>query len=101
MTRPKKSAEKVPDVDWEGEHFTYRSIWHAANVLREAREKDQANGFWSLMGATLLAYTAFEGFLNHGALGFMVWRTASRGRGGCAVRGVASNRNHEPAHASR
>ena len=71
-------------MDWEGEHFTYRSIWHAANVLREAREKDQANGFWSLMGATLLAYTAFEGFLNHGALGFMVWRTASRGRGGSA-----------------
>jgi hypothetical protein len=51
-------------VDYESEHLTFRSLWHAARVLREAGEQDDAQGFWSLMAATLMAYTAYEGFTN-------------------------------------
>ena len=51
-------------VDWEGEHITFRSIWHAATVLRHAGEKDEAEGFWSLMAAAVLLHAAYEGFLN-------------------------------------
>lgn len=64
MKRP-GTDERATEVDWESEHFTYRSIWHAASVLRQAGEKDETNGFWSLVAATVLAYTAYEGFLNH------------------------------------
>ena len=56
--------DAVAEVDWESEHITYRSIWHAAQVLREAGEKNQSNGFWSLMAATVLVSTAYEGFAN-------------------------------------
>ena len=54
----------VDQVDYESQHFTYRSIWHAAQVLRDAGERDEAQGFWSLMAATILVHTAYEGFLN-------------------------------------
>ncbi len=59
-----KANDPGVQVDWESEHITYRSIWHAAQVLRGAGEKDQSNGFWSLMAATILVYTAYEGFAN-------------------------------------
>ena len=65
MPPRKKATEPVHQVDWESEHFTFRSIWHAANVLRQAGEKDEEQGFWPLMGSLVLAYTAYEGFLNH------------------------------------
>src|SRR4051812_8110078 len=65
MTGAEPPDSPVTEVDWHSEHFTYRSIWHAAIVLREAAEKDERNGFWSLLGATVLVHTAFEGFLNH------------------------------------
>jgi hypothetical protein len=51
-------------VDYESEHLTFRSLWHAARVLREAGEKNDSQGFWSLMAATLMTYTAYEGFTN-------------------------------------
>ena len=49
---------------YRSEHYTYRSLWSAAERLRELGETDDANGFWSLLAATLLAFTAFEGFVN-------------------------------------
>ena len=57
--------QPVTEVDWHSEHFTYRSIWYAADVLRQAGEKDEPYGFWSLLAATVLAYTSYEGFLNY------------------------------------
>jgi len=59
-----KSRDNVHHVDYESEHITYRSIWHAARVLPEAGQKNDSSGFWSLMAATVLAYTAYEGFIN-------------------------------------
>ena len=60
----RKPHAGIDTVDFESQHITYRSIWHAARVLRESAEKSNSNGFWLLMGATILAYTAYEGFLN-------------------------------------
>jgi hypothetical protein len=57
-------TDPVAEVNWESEHITYRSIWHAANVLKQAGDKDEDNGFWSLMAATVLVHAAFEGFVN-------------------------------------
>ena len=51
-------------VAWESEHITFRSLWHAATVLRQAGEQDDAHGFWSLLAAALLVHAAYEGFLN-------------------------------------
>jgi len=59
-----KETSVVHQVDYESEHITFRSIWHAALVLREAGEKDDSNGFWFLMAAGVLGYTAYEGFVN-------------------------------------
>lgn len=59
-----KNIDPVHYVDYESELITFRSLWHAAGVLREAGEKDDSNGFWSLMAATVLVYTAYEGFTN-------------------------------------
>jgi len=56
--------DSVHQVDYESEHITFRSIWHAALVLRENGSRDESNGFWSLMAAGVLAYTAYEGFVN-------------------------------------
>jgi hypothetical protein len=44
--------------------LTYRSLWHAAEQLRVNGEKDDDNGFWSLLAATLFVFIAYEGFLN-------------------------------------
>jgi len=51
-------------VDYESEHITFRTSWHAAQVLWAAGEKDESNGFWSILAAAVLVHTAFEGFLN-------------------------------------
>ena len=59
-----QNQDDIHQVDYESEHITFRSIWHAARVLRGAGEKDESNGFWSLMAATVLAYIAYEGFTN-------------------------------------
>jgi hypothetical protein len=59
-----KRQSEVDNVEFETEHLTFRSIWHAARVLREAGDRDESQGFWSLMAAALLAYTAYEGFVN-------------------------------------
>jgi hypothetical protein len=40
------------------------SVEIAPLILRERGEVDESNGFWSLMAATVLAYTAYEGFTN-------------------------------------
>lgn len=49
---------------YRSEHYTFRSLWSAAERLRESGEVDEANGLWPLLAATLLAFTAFEGFVN-------------------------------------
>ena len=59
-----QAKDVVQHVDYEGEHITFRSIWHAALIVRECGEVDGRNGFWSLMAAMVLAYTAYEGFTN-------------------------------------
>ena len=64
MARSEVPHERVTEVDWQDEHFTFRRLWHGANRLRDV-EKDDVNAFWSLMAAAVLAYTAYEGFLNH------------------------------------
>lgn len=56
--------DAIHQVDYESEHITFRSIWHAAVVLRDNADKDESSGFWSLMAAGVLAYTAYEGFVN-------------------------------------
>ena len=61
MSEPQNT---IHQVDYESEHITFRSIWHAALVLRENASTDESNGFWSLMAAGVLAYTAYEGFVN-------------------------------------
>ena len=55
----------MAQVTWSSESFTFRAIWSAANGLRDAAELDHLRGPWLLMGAVLLAYTSYEGFLNH------------------------------------
>jgi hypothetical protein len=56
--------KRVTLVDYESEHITFRTSWHAAQVLWAAGEKDESNGFWSILAAAVLVHTAFEGFLN-------------------------------------
>lgn len=55
----------MTEVEWEGERFTFREIWHAAVELREAAERDDDRGGWYEIPALVLVYTAYEGFLNH------------------------------------
>jgi hypothetical protein len=56
--------EPILYATYRSEHFTYRSLWHAAVLLRERGERDEDQGFWSILAGTLLAFTAFEGFVN-------------------------------------
>lgn len=74
--------EAVSLVDYESEHITFRTSWHAARVLWESGEKDESNGFWAILAAAVLLHTAFEGFLNDviARACSEAWRTA-RGTG--------------------
>jgi hypothetical protein len=56
--------QRVTLVDYESEHITFRTSWHAAQILWAAGQKDESNGFWSVLAAAVLVHTAFEGFLN-------------------------------------
>jgi hypothetical protein len=59
------ASADVNEVDWQSEQFTYRVLWHAATALRAKGEAAEHGGFWSLLASLVLAYTAYEGFLNH------------------------------------
>ncbi len=62
---PKREGrESEPLVDWESEHLTFRSLWQAANVLRDTGEMNQIQRFPSRMAAAVLVHAAYEGFVN-------------------------------------
>ena len=51
-------------VDWEALHLTFRTIWEAARVQRDAEQMDRHRRFASRMSALLLTQAAYEGFIN-------------------------------------
>jgi hypothetical protein len=60
----REDPEPEPLVDWESEHLTFRSIWQAANVLRDTGEMNEIQRFPSRMAAAVLVHAAYEGFVN-------------------------------------
>ena len=63
---PKREGREFePLVDWESEHVTFRSIWQAANILRDTGEMNDIHvRFPSRMAAAVLVHAAYEGFVN-------------------------------------
>ena len=56
--------EPIHYADYQDEHLTYRSLWHAARRLYEAGLSNESSGLSSILAATLFVFTAYEGFTN-------------------------------------